>query len=115
VLRRIFGRKRDTIIGGFRKLHNEELCNMYSPPIVFKIINPRRIGWAGRGKRNACKIFLGKPEGRQPLGGRRCRWEDNIKMVLGEVGWGDMYRIHLAQDSYQWRALVNTVISLWVP
>jgi hypothetical protein len=45
VLRRIFWHKRDTVIGGFRKLHNEELCNMYSPPIVIKIIKLRKIRW----------------------------------------------------------------------
>jgi hypothetical protein len=46
-LRRIFGCQRDTVIGGFRKLHNEELCNMYSVPVVIKIIKPGRIRWAG--------------------------------------------------------------------
>jgi hypothetical protein len=58
---------------------------------------------------------VGKPEGKRPLGRPRCRWVGNIKMDLKEIGWGGMNWIHLAQDRYQWRALVNMVINLWVP
>jgi hypothetical protein len=60
-------------------------------------------------------IFDGKPEGRRPLERPRCRWEDNIKMDLGEIGFGDVDWIHLAQDRDRWRALVNMVMSLQVP
>jgi hypothetical protein len=60
------------------------------------------------------RILLGKPEGKRPLGRFRCRWDDNIKMDLREVGRGGMYWIDLAQDRDQWRALVNTVMNLRV-
>jgi hypothetical protein len=66
-------------------------------------------------KRNAYRILAGKPEGKRPLGRPRRRWEDNIKMDLREMGWGGMDWIDLAQDRDQWRALVNTVMNLWVP
>jgi hypothetical protein len=66
-------------------------------------------------KRNAYKIFVGKPEGRRPLGRPRRRWVDNIKIDLREIGWYGVNWIDLAQDRDQWRALVNTVMNLWVP
>jgi hypothetical protein len=66
-------------------------------------------------KRNAYRILVGKPEGKRPLGRRRRRWVDNIKMVLREIGWDGMDWIDLAQDKDQWRALVNTVMNLRVP
>jgi hypothetical protein len=58
---------------------------------------------------------MGKPEGKRSLGRPKCRWEDNIKMDLREIGWGCMDLIELAQDRDQWRALVNTVMNLQVP
>jgi hypothetical protein len=57
--------------------------------------------------RGAYNILVGRPEGRRPLGRPRCRWEDNITMNLGEIGFGDVDWIHLAQDRDMWRALVN--------
>jgi hypothetical protein len=66
-------------------------------------------------KRGAYRILVGKQEGKRPLGRSRCRWVDNIKMVLREIGWGDMNWINLAQDKDQWRVLVNTVMNLQVP
>jgi hypothetical protein len=65
--------------------------------------------------RNAYRILVGKPEGKRPLGRPRRRWVDNIKMDLREIGWNGMDWIKLAQDKDQWRALVNTVMNLWVP
>jgi hypothetical protein len=65
-------------------------------------------------KRNAYRILVGKPEGKSPLGRPRCRWEDNIRMDLREIGWGFMDCIDLVQDWDQWRALVNTVMSFRV-
>jgi len=62
-----------------------------------------------------CMVLVGKPEGRRPLGRPRRRWEDNIKMVLQEVGCGCMDWIELAEDRDGWRALVNLVMSLRVP
>jgi hypothetical protein len=66
-------------------------------------------------KRNAYRIFVGKPEGKRPQGIPRHRWEDNIKINLREIGWNGMDWIDLAQDRDQWRVLVNTVMNLWVP
>jgi hypothetical protein len=65
-------------------------------------------------KRNAYRILVGKPEGKRPLGRPRCRWVDNIKMDLREIGWDGMGWIDLAEDRDQWRALVNAVMNLWV-
>jgi hypothetical protein len=75
--------------------------------------------WAGhvariREKRNAYRLLVGKPEGKRPLGRPRRRWVDNIKMDLGEVGWGDVDWIGLAKDRNR-RALVNSVLNLRVP
>jgi hypothetical protein len=66
-------------------------------------------------KRNACRILVRKPEGKRPLGGRRCRWVANIKMDLRKLGWGSTDWTDLAQDRDQWRALVDTVINLQLP
>jgi hypothetical protein len=66
-------------------------------------------------KRNAYRLLVGKPEGKRPLGRPRCRWVDNIRMDLGEVGWGDVDWICLAQDRDKWRALVKGVMNLHIP
>jgi hypothetical protein len=66
-------------------------------------------------KRNAYRLLVGKAEGKRPLGRPRCRWVDIIRMDLGEVGWGDVDWIGLAQDRKRWRALVNWVLNLQVP
>jgi hypothetical protein len=66
-------------------------------------------------KRNACRILVGKPELRRPLGRPRRRWVDNIKMDLREIGWDGVDWVDLAQDTDRWRALVNTVMNLRVP
>jgi hypothetical protein len=120
VLRRIFGPKRDEVTGGWRKLHNEEPHGLYSSPSIVRVMKARRMRWAGHvarmgEMRGAYNILVGRPGGRRPLGKPRCRWEDNIKMDLREIGFGDMDWIHLAQDRDRWRALVNTVMNLRVP
>jgi len=84
------------------------------------VITSGRMRWAGhvalRGnKRDVYRVLAGKPEGKRPLGRPRRRWEDNIKMVLQEVGCGGMDWIELAQDRYRWRAFVNVVMNLRVP
>jgi hypothetical protein len=120
VLRRIFGPKRDKMTGECGKLHNEELRDLYSSPSIIRIIKPRRMRWAGhvarmREKRNAYRLLVGKSEGSRPLGSPRHRWVDNIRMDLGEVGWGDVDSPGLAQDRNRWRALVNSVLNLRIP
>jgi hypothetical protein len=120
VLRRIFGPKRDEVTGEWRKLHNEELRDLYSSPSIIRIIKSRRMKWAGHvarmgKKRNAYRLLVGKPERKSPLGRPRRRWVDNIRMDLGEVGWVGVDWIGLAQDRNRWRALVNSVFNLRVP
>jgi hypothetical protein len=91
VLRRKFGPTRDEVIGEGRRLHNEELDDLYSSPNIIWVINSRRMRWAGHvtrmgEKRGAYRILVGRPEGRRPLGRPRRSWKDNIKMDLQEVG-----------------------------
>jgi hypothetical protein len=93
---------------------------MYSLPSIIRIIKLRRMRWAcnvaGLGeKRNTRRLSVGKPERKEPLGRPRRRWVDNIRMDLGEVGWGNVNWIDLAQDRDRWRALVNSVLNLRVP
>jgi hypothetical protein len=120
VLRRIFGPKRDKVRGGWRKLHNEELRDLYSSPSIIGITKSRRMRWAGHvarlgEKSNAYMLLVGKAEGRRSLGRPRRRWLDDIRMDLVDVGWGDVDWIGLAQDRDRWRALVNSVLNLRVP
>ena len=103
VLRTTFGPKRDEVTGEWRKLHNEEHNDLYCSPNIVRVIKSRRIGWAGHVARigegrDVCRILVGKPEGKRPLGRPRRRWEDNIKMDLQEVGCGGIDWIELAQD-----------------
>jgi hypothetical protein len=120
VLWEIFGPKRDEVTGELRKLHNEELRDLYSSPSIIRIIKARRMRWADHvarmgEKRNAYRLLVGKPEGKRPLGRPRSRWVDNIRINLGEVGWSDVNWIGLAQDRNRWRAVVNSVLNLRVP
>ncbi|KAJ4449261.1 hypothetical protein ANN_00658 [Periplaneta americana] len=109
VLRKIFGAKRDEVTGEWRQLHNTELHALYSSPDLIRNIKSRRLRWAGHvarmgESRNACRVLVGRPEGKRPLGMPRRRWEDNIKMDLREVGYDDRDWINLAQDRDRWRA-----------
>jgi hypothetical protein len=120
VLRRIFGPKRDEVIGGWRKLHNEELRDWYSSPSVILIIKSRRKRWAGHvarkgEKRNTrtCRILVRKPKRNRPRRRLRRRWVYNIEIDLGEIGWGGVDWADVTQDTNQWRAIVNTVMNLW--
>jgi hypothetical protein len=119
VLRRIFGPMRNEVTGEWRKLNNEELRDLYSLPSIIRIIKSKRMIWAGHvarmgEKRNAYRLLVTKPEGKRPLGRPKRRWVDNIIMDLGEVGWGGVYCIGLAQDRNRWRALVNSELNLRV-
>jgi hypothetical protein len=83
----IFGPKRDIVTGGWRKLHNEELHNLYSSPSIVRIIKSRRMRWAVHvarmgEKRNVYRLLVGKPEGKRSLGRPRRRWIDNIKWTF---------------------------------
>jgi hypothetical protein len=102
VLRRIFGPKRDKVAGDWRKLHNEELHNLYSSPSIIRMIKSRRMKWAGHvAQVEEMNTQVGKPYGKRPLGGTRRRWEDNIKVDFIEIGCGSMDWIHLAQGREQ--------------
>ena len=120
VLRRIFGPKRDEVTGEWKKLHNEELNDLYCPPNIVRVIKWRKLRQAGHvarmgERRGVYRVLMGKPEGKRRLGRSRRRWEDNIKMDLQEVGYGDVDWIELAQDRDKWRELVNAVMNLRVP
>jgi hypothetical protein len=92
VLRRIFGRKGDKVTGEWRKLHNEELHNLYSSPDIIRQVKSTRIRWAGHvarmgEERIVYKVLVGKPEGKSPPGRpRRRRWKDGIRLDFSEIG-----------------------------
>jgi hypothetical protein len=119
VLRKIFGPKREED-GSWRKLHNDELHSLYSSPNIVTVIKSRSMRWARHvarmeeGRRISA-VLVWRPEGKRPLGIPRRRWEDNIRMDLREIGIDGANWIRLAQDRFQWRAFVNTVMNLWVP
>ena len=96
------------------------MYDLYSSPNIVRVIKSRRLRQAGHVAcmeegRSVHKVLVGKPEGKTPLGRPRCRWEDNIKIDLEEVGrgWGDW--MELAQDRDRCRALVSMVMNLRVP
>jgi len=101
VLRRIFGPRRDKVTGEWRRLHNEELNDLYSSPNIVRVIKSRRVRWAVHVARmgeekGVYRVLVGKPEGKRPLGRPRRRWLDNIRMDLQEVRCGYIDWIGLA-------------------
>ena len=118
-LKRIFGPKRGGVTGEWRKLHNEQLNDLYCSTNIVLVIKSRRMRWAGHVARmeegrGVHPVLVGKHERKTPLGRPRRRCEDNIKMDLQEVGRGCGDWMELAEDRDRWRALVSTVMNFRV-
>jgi hypothetical protein len=95
LLWKIFGLKKEQVGGGWRRLHNKELHNLYASPNVVRVIKARRIRWAAYVARmgaiiNVCKTLVAKPEGKRSHGKFRLGGEDNNRIHLREIGWGDV-------------------------
>jgi hypothetical protein len=116
---RIFEPKREED-GSWRKLHNDELYNLYSSPNIVRVIKSRGMRWVehvtcmGEG-RGVHRVLVGRPECKKSLGRSRHRWEDNIRLDLREMGIGGANWIHMAQDRVQWLAFVKTMMNLQIP
>jgi hypothetical protein len=120
VLRRIFGPKKEEVTERWRRLHNEELHKLCTLPNIIRVIKSWRMRGAGHlarmgEMRNAYKMVVENSEGKRPLKRPRCRWEDNIRMDITEVGWEGVDWMQLAQERGHLRAVVNTVMNLEVP
>jgi hypothetical protein len=119
VSKRIFGPKREED-GSWRKLHNDELHNLYSSLNIVRAIKSRRMRWAGHVTsiaegRGAYRVLVGRPEGKRPLGRPRRKWDDNIKVDIRKMGIDGLNWIRLAQDGVHWPTFINTLMNLQVP
>jgi len=118
VLRRVFGPKRDEVTGEWRKLHNEELRDLYSLPSIVRVVKSKRMRWAGHvarmgERRGVHKVLMGKPEGKRPLGRPRLRWEKKLRWIFGK--WEGVENGCSWLRIGRWRALVNKVMNFRVP
>ena len=116
----LFGPRRDEVTGKWRRLHNEELDDLYSSSNIVRVIKSRKMRWAGHvacidEEKGVYRVLVGKPVGKRQIGRPRRRWVDNIRMHVQEVGCGYMDSIGLAQDRDRWRTLVSAVMNLRVP
>ena len=119
VLREVSGFEDDEETWDGRKLHNEELNDVYCSPNNSRVIKSKSMRWAGHvarrvERRGVDRFLVGNSERTRPFGRHSHRWEDNIKMDLQEVEYGSLDWIELAQDRDRWRALVNAVMNLRV-
>jgi hypothetical protein len=120
VLRRTYGSKREEVAGGWRRLHSEELHNLFVSPNVITVIKSRRMRWVGHAAqmeemRNACNSFVRRPEEKGPHARLRHRWDDHVRMDLRVTGREVVDWMHPAQDRDQQQAPVNTVKHLQLP
>jgi hypothetical protein len=106
-------------VGGWGRLQNEDLCNLYPSPNTITLIKSRKVRLMGHvarmGRGEVFPVLVGRSEGKRPLGRPRRRWEDNIKMDLREIGIDVANWIRLAQDRVRWRYFVHTIMNLRVP
>jgi hypothetical protein len=112
----MIGPKREEVAGGWRRLHNEELHNLYASPNIIRVIKSKSMIWAGHvartgEMRNACNILVGKRGKEETTRKRGHRREDNIRMDLREIGWEGVNWMLLAQYRELWQVLVNMVIN----
>ena len=121
MLRRICGPKRDDVTGEWRRLHKEQLYDLYSSPNIIRVISSRRVRWAGHAahmweRRGVYRVLLGNSEGKRTLGRSRRRLGDNIKMDVQEVvSCEGNDNIVVVQDRGRWQEPVNAVMNLRVP
>jgi hypothetical protein len=120
VLRRIFGPKKNEVKEEWRRVHNEELNDLYYSSNFVWVIKSRSLRWAGHvahmgERRGIYRVLVGKTEGKRPLGRPRLRWDVNTKMDFHEARCGGMDWIKLSQDRDKLQAFVNAVMNLQVP
>jgi hypothetical protein len=120
VLRKIFGPKRNKVTGDWRRVHNEELHDLYTSSTVIQAVKLRGMRWVGHvscmgKKRDAYSVLEEQPEEKTPLGRPRHTWEDNIKMDFKETVWEGMDWIDVTHDIHKWQDVVDVVMNIWVP